>query len=170
MLPEKDKIKENSGKMVAWDIPHTSIQCSNSNSASCGPIGRDEPRPVTLLSPLCVSTLGLSTKAQGKDLKAALPKEKVHFSSPGLQGLPDPKNLQRRWTFGLTHLYLWDSENTKRSQSKDALSSLTERVEMDSLLYVQQAIVQRWMLPPFTLWSTAMEAVLISRHRKMASH
>lgn len=157
--------------MVAWDIPHTSIQCSNSNSASsCGPIVRDEPRPVTLLSPLCVSTLGLSTKAQGKDLKAALPKEKVHLSSPGLQGLPDPKNLQRRRTFGFTQLYLWDSENTKRSQSKDALFSLTERGEMDSLLYVQRAIVQRRMLPPFTLWSISMEAVLISRHRKMASH
>ena len=105
--------------MVAWDFPHTSIQCSDSNSATaCGPTGRGEPRSVTTFSSLSLSTLGCRTEAQEKDLKVALAGKKVHSSSPGLQCLSDPKNLQTRWTAGVTHLYLWDGENTKRSQSE----------------------------------------------------
>lgn len=82
--PKKTKLRRTLGKW--WlEIFHTSIQCSDSNSATCcGPTGRGERRPVTIFSSLLVSTLGFRTKAQGKDLKAALARKKAHSSSPGL--------------------------------------------------------------------------------------
>lgn len=82
--PRKTKLKRTLGKW--WlEIFHISPFNSDSNSATaCGPIGRGEPRPVTIFSSLSLSTLGFRTKAQEKDLKVALAGKKVHSSSPGL--------------------------------------------------------------------------------------
>lgn len=97
--------------MVAWGIPHPSIQGSDSNSAtSCRPLGRGEPRPVSIIPPLWVSILGLSTKAQSKDQQTAFPGKKVHFSSLNIRVSLTLRIWGEDEQLGFTHLCLWDLE------------------------------------------------------------